>query len=442
MTIAAAMVAVISVVSATQFAFRASAASGLLIAIDILQTAFAVGIILAMRTRLRRSVGLLAFAFLTVVPVVPFVTLHLEPDAVVLVAASLALIPIGIALFVAWSERTYLLWAGTYIGLALASALAAPDSLTITERLETAAAIIIGLAFGIVGQRRRARHDRLAFDRARDLARLYQKSSAQQTQARVAMRIARGRIEATLADRAFRPFFQPIVDLRSGAVSGYEALTRFADGTRPDLMFGLAATAGLGVELESATIAAALDASSSLPAGAFIGLNASPDLLERFDLRSLLAAVGRPIVLEITEHTAIDDYELVRRTAESLGPSVTLAVDDAGAGYASLRHILELAPGKVKIDIGLVRGIDSDPARQALIAGLGFFADKRGIELVAEGIETVAELTTLRSLGVGQGQGYLLGRPQDGVEPRTWPHAVDLVALVGLEPQPGHRPAA
>jgi EAL domain-containing protein (putative c-di-GMP-specific phosphodiesterase class I) len=237
--------------------------------------------------------------------------------------------------------------------------------------------------------------------------------------------VARARIQAILDERSSRPFFQPIVDLRTGAVAGFEALTRFADGSRPDVIFGLATTAGLTVELESATLGAALAASVTLPTGAYVGVNASPELLYAFDLRPLFAGIDRPIVLEITEHVAIEDYALLLTCIERLGPQVTLAVDDAGAGYASLRHILELAPRKVKIDIGLVRGIDADPARQALIAGLGYFAMKRGMELVAEGIETPEELAMIRSLGVDFGQGFLLGRPRDGRDAGPWTGALD-----------------
>ena len=105
-----------------------------------------------------------------------------------------------------------------------------------------------------------------------------------------------------------------------------------------------------------------------------------------------------------------------------------LAVDDAGAGYASFRHILELAPSLVKLDIGLIRGIDSDPARQALLAGMAYFGSKRRIRLVAEGIETIGELQALRSLAIPYGQGYLLGRPQDGRGPGPWATSVALGA--------------
>ncbi len=131
-------------------------------------------------------------------------------------------------------------------------------------------------------------------------------------------------------------------------------------------------------------------------------------------------------MLEITEHVAIDNYAALRAALTVLGPTVSLAVDDAGAGYASFRHVLELAPDLVKLDIGLIRGIDGDPARQAFIAGMAYFATKRKIRLIAEGIETPAELKTLRSLAIPCGQGYLLGRPKDGRGPGPWPSGVEL----------------
>ena len=130
------------------------------------------------------------------------------------------------------------------------------------------------------------------------------------------------------------------------------------------------------------------------------------------------------MVLEITEHVAIDDYVALRAELATLEPKIRLAVDDAGAGYASFRHILELAPDFVKLDIGLIRGINDDPARQALVAGMGYFATKSRIRLVAEGVETIAELRTLRSLAIHYGQGYLLGRPQDGRGPGPWPTSI------------------
>ena len=146
-------------------------------------------------------------------------------------------------------------------------------------------------------------------------------------------------------------------------------------------------------------------------------------------LGAILADVRRPVVLEITEHVEIDDYAGLRRELKRLGPSVRVAVDDAGAGYASFRHILELAPDFVKIDLDLVRGVDAEPARQALIAGMGYFAVKRKLRLVAEGIETRKELDALQALAVPYGQGYLLGRPRDGTTSEAWPTKVDLPAF-------------
>ncbi len=235
---------------------------------------------------------------------------------------------------------------------------------------------------------------------------------------------ARASVQAILDAGAFRPFFQPIVELRDGSVVGYEALSRFDSGLPPDAVFALAVRAGLGTELETATLGAALEAAAALPAGAYLSLNASPALIGSGSLPALLSAPARPIVLEITEHVVIEDYVALRRHLATLGPSVHLAVDDAGAGYASLRHILEIAPDLVKLDLGLIRGIDADPARQALLAGVGYFAMKRGIGLIAEGIETPDELATLHALGIPFGQGYLLGRPQDGRGLGPWPTQV------------------
>jgi EAL domain-containing protein (putative c-di-GMP-specific phosphodiesterase class I) len=237
---------------------------------------------------------------------------------------------------------------------------------------------------------------------------------------------ARASVQAILDSAAFTPFFQPIVELHTGQVVGYEALSRFATGIPPDLVFRLAVLAGLGIELEAATMGDALEVAASLPAEAYLSLNASPALIGSGSLRTLLAGLERPIVLEITEHVAIDDYAALRDEITGLGPTVRLAVDDAGAGFASFRHILELAPDFVKLDTGLIRGIDADPARQALIAGMGYFAAKRRLRLVAEGIETVAELRALRALAIGFGQGYLLGRPQDGRGPGPWPARIIL----------------
>ncbi len=129
------------------------------------------------------------------------------------------------------------------------------------------------------------------------------------------------------------------------------------------------------------------------------------------ELRGILGRANRLVVVEMTEHAPVADYPALKGALDRLGDQVRTAVDDAGAGYSSFRHIVELEPDFVKIDIGLVRSIERDRARQAFVAGLDYFALKTGCTLIAEGIETEAEREALRSLAVSLGQGYLLGRP-------------------------------
>lgn len=221
------------------------------------------------------------------------------------------------------------------------------------------------------------------------------------------------RLKAVLAERAFHIVFQPIVDLETRRVVGYEALTRFSDGVPPNVRFADAARLGLGADFEVAAILMAIDESVRLPGDTFISLNVSPAVVlaggER--LRPGVGRVDRQVVLELTEHAPIDDYLELQTAIERLGP-VQIAVDDAGAGYASMRHILELRPAFAKLDISLVRDIDRDELRQAMAAGIQYYALRTGCQLVAEGVETEGEAETLRELGVDFGQGYLFGRPE------------------------------
>ncbi|HXU85194.1 MAG TPA: EAL domain-containing protein [Verrucomicrobiae bacterium] len=213
--------------------------------------------------------------------------------------------------------------------------------------------------------------------------------------------------------RAFRSVYQPIVMMPTGRIVGFEALTRFADRSRPELTFAAAARVGLGIDLEVATITAAIAEAAALPRDAWLDLNVSPELLEDTSRLSYLLwkAAPRPIVLEVTEHEAIEDYGRLRQRVADLGIPVRLAVDDAGAGFASLRHVLELRPAIIKLDRSLVAEIDVDPVRQGLVVGLRHFAAAAGSTVLAEGIETIAQRDALLNLGVELGQGYLLGRP-------------------------------
>ena len=220
-------------------------------------------------------------------------------------------------------------------------------------------------------------------------------------------------IERVLSDRAFHSVFQPVVDINQRFAVGFEALTRFADGTPPDRRFAQAAAAGLGLELETATMAAALALSGELPDRCWLSLNVSPELILQRELLTqlLLSRGGRRIILEVTEHAAVDNYVALREAVATLGDGIQIAVDDAGAGFASLRHVIELRPDYIKLDVGLIRGVDQDDARQALVAGMVHFASETDCALVAEGIETEDELDALRKLGVTLGQGFLLGLP-------------------------------
>ncbi|MEA2620821.1 MAG: hypothetical protein QOC97_1594, partial [Chloroflexota bacterium] len=222
----------------------------------------------------------------------------------------------------------------------------------------------------------------------------------------------RGRIETIIDEQAFKPVFQAIATIPGREVVAYEALTRFTDGVRPDRHFADAAAAGLGVELELVTLKAAVAAAERIPKALWLTLNVSPAAIEAGErLGSILRRSHHQLVLELTEHVAVGDYSRLRGALGELGVPFRIAVDDAGAGYASMMHVVELGPSLVKLDLSLVRGIDADPVRQALIAGMLYFAERTDCRLIAEGIETEAEFATLAALGVPLGQGFLLGRP-------------------------------
>ncbi len=256
----------------------------------------------------------------------------------------------------------------------------------------------------------------------------------------------RGRIERVLAGDSLRIAFQPIVSLSTGAMVGVEALARIGNdrhqvpyqGGRnnlgqpaepyepPNVWIKHATDVGLGVKLELKALRGALDAISLLPAGLYVSINASPRTIADPAFLELLLTHGTPLnrlVLEITEHESIPDYAPLTHTltyARSLG--LRLAIDDAGAGYASFRHILTLRPDYIKLDRCLTAGIDADPARRALASAVVMFALELDAVVTAEGVETASELDTLRSLAVDAAQGYYLARPStDRTEWASWP---------------------
>ena len=167
---------------------------------------------------------------------------------------------------------------------------------------------------------------------------------------------------------------------------------------------------GLHEELEYAAIRLATDGSTHT--GSLPSLNLSPSSCspERLSMRP--APPAERVVIEVTENAPVPDYEALRAGLQPLRAiGGRLAIDDAGAGFASLRHIVRLAPDIIKLDVALTRDVDTDRARRAMAAALVSFAIEMDIVIVAEGVETQAEFDALRSLGVRHGQGYFLGRP-------------------------------
>ncbi len=241
----------------------------------------------------------------------------------------------------------------------------------------------------------------------------------------------RSRVASALIGNEMEMVFQPILALDSGRVVGVEGLARFPGTDRgPDEWFADAASVGLGIELELAAMRAAVLQIEHLAPGAYLAINCSPAAISSAELRDLLlAAPTDRIVLELTEHAFVPNYKELSDTLAPLrAAGLRIAVDDAGAGFASLQHILGLKPDIIKLDMSLTRGIDADPARRALATALLTFGSDIGAEIVAEGIETAAELEALRVLGIQSGQGYYLGRP---VSP--------LQARAGFEPRPKTR---
>jgi PAS domain S-box-containing protein len=226
---------------------------------------------------------------------------------------------------------------------------------------------------------------------------------------------ARKRIHAVLAEDAVDMALQPIIDFPTGRIAGVEALVRFRDGRAPDIWFRDAVDAGLGIDLDRLTFTHALAAFRDVPVPCYLSINATPELLNdpRFQRRILAPDIPADrLVLEITEHERVASYEELGAALAPLRErGVRLAVDDTGAGYASLNHVLQLRPDIIKLDRSLVSHVTTDPARRALVTALVLLASELGSAVTAEGIETPRELETLAHLGVDHAQGFLLARP-------------------------------
>jgi EAL domain-containing protein (putative c-di-GMP-specific phosphodiesterase class I) len=222
-------------------------------------------------------------------------------------------------------------------------------------------------------------------------------------------------VRSAMAAGAPRIVYQPVFRLRSGKVVGLECLSRFDVEPQqpPDQWFAMAHEVDLGDELELRAIEKSMAALDRIPGNFYLGINASPGLICSGKLPSVLEGVDRRrILLEITEHAIVDDYESLKSAVQPLrDKGLRLAIDDVGAGYASMRHIVNLHPDLIKLDISLTRNIDTDHSRRALAKALITFARDIGSFISAEGVERAGELEMLRRLGVDKAQGFYLSRP-------------------------------
>ncbi|WP_423833163.1 sensor domain-containing phosphodiesterase [Stutzerimonas stutzeri] len=224
------------------------------------------------------------------------------------------------------------------------------------------------------------------------------------------------RIKAVIAHCDFWTVYQPIFNLADDTVVGYEALARFRPEPyrSPDVWFQEAGEVGLRTQLETLLLKTALEGLRLIPDNVYLSLNVCPEALLDGSVVELLAKQPlHRLMLEVTEHTSIVDYALIATILEPLRQrGLRLAVDDAGAGYASFRHILKLKPDVIKLDRSLISNVDSDSDCCAMAAALIRFADQTGSKIIAEGVETNGELAVLRGLQVTKAQGFLLGMPQ------------------------------
>lgn len=223
------------------------------------------------------------------------------------------------------------------------------------------------------------------------------------------------RISSVLEMGQPRIVYQPIYRLSDQKIIGIECLSRFDMEPRrpPDAWFNEANEIGLGMRLEINAMMTALDGLRDVPGDFYVAVNVSPQTLINGDILEYLDVVDASrIVLEITEHALVDDYLPLQETVEKLrAAGLRFAVDDAGAGYSNMRHILTLHPEIIKMDISLTRNIDSDTPRKALAAAMIGFGKQTGSHVVAEGVETQRELEALEALGVHEVQGYHLSHP-------------------------------
>lgn len=237
-------------------------------------------------------------------------------------------------------------------------------------------------------------------------------------------------LRRVLQGRQVTPVYQPVVDLSRQQVIGYEALSRVPEGLFRSIeqMFQVAQEANATWELERLCRETAIRGIGRYPGRMFLFLNVEPDSIYDPQFRSpetleMLADAGlQPdrVVLEMTEHSGVQDFQAFRRTlAYFRSQGFRLAIDDVGSGYSGLQSIAEVRPDFIKIDMSLIRDVHRHDIKRDLIHTIGKFSAMSGISMIAEGVETQEELRELRRIGVVLAQGYLFARPHPSLtEPR------------------------
>ncbi len=257
----------------------------------------------------------------------------------------------------------------------------------------------------------------------RYLQRYIEERTKSERQLRAHRKVQRERIDQVISANDFSIVFQPICDLSSNRITGFESLSRFPGQPQrtPDKWFADATDVGMGPELELLAVRKAIEFLPDLPQGNFISVNVSPAVATQSQLVSLCAVDPGHVVVELTEHTQVDDYaEIIENLNRLRELGVRIAVDDTGAGFAGLEFLVRLRPDVIKLDRSLVAGIDGDPAKRAMAAALVLFAREIGATVIGEGIETTTELQILTDLGCDWGQGFLLGVPSS-MSAELWP---------------------
>ena len=226
---------------------------------------------------------------------------------------------------------------------------------------------------------------------------------------------AKSAIEQIISDNDISIYFQPIFSLKNNKVAGFESLARFftTPYKTPNVWFKEAKKVGLNEALEMLAIKNAVTNIAKFNNSTYIAINCSPSHILSGALENTLQNIDcTRLVLEITEHSPISDYEKMRTALTPLRKrGLRLAIDDVGAGFSSFQHILELEADIIKLDISLTQNINTDKRKFLLAKALCGFAKAIYCTIVAEGIETEQEFNSLRKLNVDSVQGYFIGRP-------------------------------